>query len=214
MPIISSIQIGQIQSGGDPDSRAAENRFWTSAFDKRPVPSRVTIGPLGIEGDEVADKVHHGGPDKAILCYAGRHYASWRDAHPDLDFGPGGFGENLTIDEADESEVCIGDRFDTDHCRLEVSQPRQPCWKISRRWATKTLTKEVAQSGRTGWYVRVLQGGVLAVGETMRLSDRPHPNWTIARANDLLFGRDRDPAAIEELKGLAVLANAWKADLV
>ena len=216
LPSIASIQIGRVRSEGDPHSHSPTTRLWTSAFDKRPLSDPelagrpLRVGPLGIEGDEVADTIHHGGVDKAILCYAAGHYPGWRRRHPEIDWQPGAFGENLTLTEIDETTVCIGDRFASDHCLFEVSQPRQPCWKISRRWGIKTLTKTVAQTGHTGWYVRVLQGGLLTVGETLTLLDRVHPDWTIARANDVMFHREVDYRASHELMNLRELAEAWK----
>ena len=127
--------------------------------------------------------------------------------------GPGAFGENLVLGEIDERSVCIGDQYRLGPCRIEVSQPRQPCWKISRRWGLSTLTKQVTQSGRTGWYIRVHEPGQIQVGLEMSLLERPHPEWSIARANEVMFGKGRDPRAVEELLSLTELADAWKADL-
>lgn len=213
MPNLASLQIGTVVTSGDPQSTAIEDRLWSSAFDKRPVTGPVQVATLGIVGDQVADTVNHGGPDKAILCYAASHYPQWLASHPHLALAPGAWGENMTLTDCDETTVCVGDRYRTQHCEFQISQPRQPCWKISRRWKDKTLTKAVAQSGRTGWYVRVLGCGSLAVGETLVLIDRPHPKWTVARANDVLFGREVDRMAVIELMELPSLATAWKADL-
>ena len=213
MAVIESIQIGKIITEGDPDSRDVETKRWTSAFGKLPVDSAVTVRRLGILGDEVADTVHHGGPDKAILCYAARHYDAWSVEHPELEFAPGGFGENLTISGLAEDDVCIGDRWSSNECEFEISQPRQPCWKIGRRWQTKSMTKEVAQTGRTGWYLRVVSPGSLAVRESFQLRERPNPNWSVRRANDILYGRETDPSARAELIGLSALSAEWKESL-
>ncbi|MEO1527425.1 MAG: MOSC domain-containing protein [Planctomycetota bacterium] len=213
MAVILSIQIGKIVTEGDPSIRDLTGREWTSAFRKTPVTESVNVTRLGIEGDQVADTENHGGPDKAILCYAASHYALWEQEHPQLDFGPGGFGENLTIDGIDEADVCVGDRWQTTHCEFEVSQPRQPCWKISRRWQTKSLTKEVSQSGRTGWYLRIIHGGALACGEEVRLKSRPNSEWTVRRANDVLFGREKDRSATDALRELEQLSADWKSSL-
>ncbi len=213
MPLIHSIQVGQVQTSGNPQSREITDRLWTSAFDKRQVESKVTVSALGIDGDAVADRQNHGGVDKAMLCYALVHYANWQAELPSLSIGPGGFGENLTISYDDESSVCIGDCYLAGSCTIQVSQPRQPCWKISRRWGLNTLTKQVAQTGRTGWYVRVLCGGELSVGDSLSLVERPNPSWTVARANDVLFGRSVDRLGLFELMALPELAEAWKSAL-
>jgi MOSC domain-containing protein YiiM len=210
MITIESIQIGKVVTEGDADAREVTDKQWTSAFRKTPITVSVRVDSLGIEGDQVADTKHHGGAEKSILCYASAHYAAWREEHPELDFAPGGFGENLTLAGATEADVCIGDRWSAGECVFEVSQPRQPCWKIARRWQTKTMTKEVTQTGRTGWYLRVLCGGELTAGDTLTLTSRPHPEWSVARANDVLFGREVDRLAVFALMNLAELSDEWK----
>ena len=208
---IFSIQVGKVVTEGDATSRDPTLRQWTSAFRKLPISGAALIDPMGIKGDEVADTKHHGGRDKAILCYSNDHYGHWAAEHPELVFLAGGFGENLTVDGGDESSVCLGDRYRCGSCEFEISQPRQPCWKISRRWQVKTMTKEVAQTGRTGWYLRVIQAGTIAAGMEMQLAARPNPDWTVRRANDVLFGRLVDRTASWELMNLAELSDEWKA---
>ncbi len=214
MAHISSLQIGPIVTEGDPSVRDVRYRRWTSAFRKSPVPGRHLVGAMGIAGDHVADTRHHGGLDKAILCYAQGHYSDWQAEFPELAFGPGGFGENLTIAQADESAVCLGDRFRIGDSEVQVSQPRQPCWKIARRWGEKTMTKRVIQTGRTGWYLRVLMPGEIEAGMELVLLDRPHPSWTVRRANEMMFGKDVDRADLSELMAIDELAYAWKRDVM
>jgi len=210
---IASLQIGSVLSEGSPDSRDVLDRHWTTGFYKLPIQGKARLTWLGLEGDAVADTRHHGGPDKAVLCYAAAHYDRWREELPELMMSPGAFAENLTVEGADESSVCLGDKYRISDCEVEVSQPRQPCWKIARRWGIKTLTKTVAQTGRTGWYLRVLHEGSLQAGQTAQLLDRPHPDWSVQRANDVMFGRENDRMAVMELMKLSVLSEAWKGDL-
>lgn len=213
---IASIQVGSVVTEGDPSTKDPMLREWTTAFYKHPIdpPKRtIELRELGLAGDAVADTKHHGGADKAVLCYAQSHYSGWSEKHPTLEFSAGGFGENLSLDGCDESSICIGDAFRIGDCEIEVSQPRQPCWKIARRWGVKTLTKEVAQTGHTGWYIRVLAPGEIQTGMELELLRRPHPDWTIARANDVMFGRLSDRMAVFELMNLPELAEAWRADI-
>jgi MOSC domain-containing protein YiiM len=233
---IASIQVGSIRTEGTSSASNSMDRRWTTAFYKFPIPGPVKLYALGVEGDQVADKRFHGGPDKAVLGYGLENYAKWSaelnvadfetDGQLRFDaesfggeqFGPGAFAENLTIAGQDESSVCLGDRYqigDDDELSavVEVSQPRQPCWKISRRWKMKTLTKLVAATGRTGWYFRVIREGQVNIGDEVRLLDRPHPNWTVARANDILLGRELDRYAVAELMAMEVLSKEWKESL-
>jgi MOSC domain-containing protein YiiM len=210
---IESIQVGSVMTEGDPESRDIVDRQWTTAFYKQPVSGLVQVRELGIAGDSVADTRFHGGADKAILCYAASHYESWAQEYPKLQMSGGAMGENLTVAGITEAEVCIGDIFKVGSCTLQVSQPRQPCWKISRRWGDKSLLKAVTQSGRTGWYVRVIDEGDIRRGNELKLLERPNDSWSVARANDMMFGREADQLAFFELMNLPELAEAWKADL-
>lgn len=208
---VVSIQVGKVVTGGDPNTRDVTKKWWASAFEKRPVEGSVIVGPMGIDGDEVADHKHHGGVDKAVLCYAMTHYAAWSELHPELQMGPGGFGENLTIQGQDEASVCVGDRYRLGSAEIEISQPREPCWKIARRWGVKSLVKEVAQTGRSGWYARITLAGTIAAGDELILKHRPHPDWSVARAGQALIERDADAA--ESLKSLPELSDAFKESL-
>jgi MOSC domain-containing protein YiiM len=153
----------------------------------------------------------HGGTQMAVLAYAAAHYREWR-AEPGLEaMGPGGFGENLTIDGLDEHSVCIGDTYDVGEVRLQVSQPRGPCSNISRRWGVPTLLQRVAETGRTGWYLRVLREGLLERGQEVSLAARPHPDWSVARLLALRLDPQRDPAALAWLAACEELSPQWRA---
>jgi len=210
---IQSIQIGNVITEGNPESRDIADRHWTTGFYKQPVTGAVQLTKLGIIGDAVADLRLHGGPNKAVLCYPAVHYDAWAVDHPELQMTAGGLGENLTIEGLDEAAVCIGDTFRIGGTVVQVSQPRQPCWKIARRWGVKTLTKEVAQTGRTGWYLRVITEGEIESGQSFELAERPNPNWSVSRTNDVLFGREVDRMATIELMSIKELSQSWKDDI-
>lgn len=162
------------------------DRPWTTGFFKEPVSSAVRLGLINLEGDGQADLVHHGGTDKAVLAYSAEHYPGWRQSmnNPSLPFGA--FGENFTITGLTEADVCIGDIWQVgDEAVLEVSQPRQPCWKLARRWRIKSLALDVQQTGRTGWYFRVLTEGIVAAG--MRLVLLFRLVWKCGTKNVLKF---------------------------
>ena len=182
-----------------------------SAIDKHPLTDIVAIGELGLAGDEQGDPRVHGGPDKAIHHYAFDHYAAWRDELGALPLlrAPGAFGENVGTRGLDEANVCLGDRFRLGSALVEVSQGRQPCWKLDDRFGAPGMARRVQASGRTGWYYRVLEPGLARAGDLLRPVARPHPEWPLRRLNRLLFDRVLSAAALEPALRLP-LVPSWR----
>ena len=149
-----------------------------SAIDKQSVSGPVAVGAESLAGDEQGDRRVHGGPDKAVHQYAQEHCAAWRaelGALAVLD-APGAFGENLASTGMTERSVCLGDQVQVGSVLLEVSQGRQPCWKLNDRFGgLPGMARRVQGSGRTGWYYRVLQPGHLQAGDALVLVARPFP---------------------------------------
>lgn len=187
---------------------------YQSAIDKTGVEGPVAIERTGLAGDAQADRQNHGGIDKAVLAYAAAHYDDWQRELPQHAWRPGGFGENLTIEGLDEMVVCLGDVYRIGDVMLEVSQPRQPCWKLCLRWQLPDLVKRVVATSRCGWYLRVRQTGTLVAGAPVDLIERPLPDWTIERASRLMYGLDDDRAAAEDLSRLLRVSLAWREDLI
>lgn len=213
-PRIESIQVGRPQQHGDPAAQDPMERLWTTAFYKTPVAGPVYAWPHNLEGDGQADLEVHGGPDKAICVYASAHYAYWRAELGLSELPPGAFGENFTVADLVEDEVCVGDTWRVGEATVvQVSQPRQPCWKLARRWRIKTLTLLVQQTGKTGWYFRVLKPGRVAPGDRLALVERRHPLWTVARANRVMHHDKADVDAARALADLSELSESWRANL-
>jgi MOSC domain-containing protein YiiM len=189
------------------------DRPWTSGFDKRPVVGPVRLGVTNLSGDGQADLVHHGGPDKAILAYSADHYDGWRHELKMTDLAFGAFGENFTIARLTEANVCLGDIWQVGNAVLQISQPRQPCWKLARRWRIKTLALQVQESGRTGWYFRVLQEGIVATGMPLQQLERVHPDWTVERANHVMHSDKDNVNLAAALAAIPPLAASWKVTL-
>lgn len=182
-----------------------------SAIDKRPIDDEVAIGELGLAGDEQGDPRVHGGPDKAVHHYAFDHYPAWVEDIGDspLLHAPGAFGENISTRGLDEGNVCLGDRFTLGTSVLEVSQGRQPCWKLNDRFDVPDMVRRVQSTGRTGWYYRVLQPGQARAGDLLHLDARPHPDWPLRRLNRLLFDRVLSREALEPALQLP-LVPSWR----
>ncbi|HEX7095618.1 MAG TPA: MOSC domain-containing protein [Acidimicrobiales bacterium] len=207
-PVVVSVQAGRVQVLDAPARGDRMPREWTSAIFKSTVEGRRAVRTTGLDGDEQADLVNHGGPDKALLAYSAENLASWHDL-----LGPvpnGGFGENLTISGQDETTVCLGDRYRIGEVLVECSQPRQPCWKLDRRWNRRDLSARVMMTGRTGWYLRVLELGTVGAGDAVELVERPNPAWPVVRVARIMLRMEHDPRAEQELVALPELSAAWR----
>jgi MOSC domain-containing protein YiiM len=183
-----------------------------SGFVKHPVHGPVMADRLGLAGDQQADRRVHGGPDKAIYCYPAEHYPRWREVmprHADL-LVPGGLGENLTLEGLDEDGVAIGDVFRVGAVMLEVTQPRQPCFKLALRFADPSMVKAMVHSGFSGWYLHVLEPGLVEAGASIRLEDRPNPAWSITRFNRLIYRKSVTFGELAEVAELPGLALHWR----
>lgn len=208
---LESIQVGMPRTYGDDEAAEPMDRRWTTGFYKEPVTGPVLLGTTNLTGDRQADTENHGGADKAVLAYATEHYVDWKQTLNQDELCYGAFGENFTVAGLTESDVCIGDTWRVgEEAVVQVSQPRQPCWKLARRWRIKLLALQVQQTGRTGWYYRVLQPGVVSAGMTMILQNRPHPEWTVQRANRIKHADKADIAAALELAAIPLLSQNWR----
>lgn len=182
-----------------------------SAIHKQPRAGRVFCGTAGLSGDEQGDLRVHGGPDKAVHHYASEHYAAWHAAlggHPMFD-NPAAFGQNLHTHGLTEASVCLGDRFRAGTALLEVSQARQPCWKLNERFGRRDMAAQVQKTGRTGWYYRVLEEGDVWAGATLTLEARPYPQWPLARLLDVLFRPSLDASELRAALALP-LPPSWQ----
>ena len=191
-----------------------EERSWQSGIHKEPRRSPVWMGKVKLDGDHQADLTHHGGVDKAVNVYPIEHYAHWRRIAELASLSYGGFGENFTTQGLTEKDVCIGDIYAIGLARVQVSQPRQPCWKLSRRWGIKGLARQIERTGFTGWYVRVLQEGMVETGMPLELLARPFPKLTISLANAIMFKRIRDEVLVHTLALCPVLSESWRSVLM
>jgi MOSC domain-containing protein YiiM len=182
---------------------------WRSGICKEPVDGPVWLGKTNLSGDGQADLKHHGGSDKAVLAYAEAHYPRWQKELGLPRFFHGATGENFVIAHQTEESVCIGDTYRIGKAVVQVSQPRQPCWKPARRWNVPDLALRMQNTGRTGWYFRVLEEGAVETGTEVILLDRPYPQWTIARCNEIMYRRREDRESAMQLAACPSLSESW-----
>jgi MOSC domain-containing protein YiiM len=208
--ILLTVQVARPAGFGSEDATDPHDGAWTTGFFKRPVEGSVFAGVTNLEGDGQADLENHGGIDKAVLAYSADHYPAWRRELAIPDLSHGAFGENLTIAGLGEDSVHVGDVFEIGTARFEVSQPRQPCWKLARRWRMHELPGLVVRSGRSGWYFRVLEPGRVQRQTTVTLIASPNPEWSIARANRIFHHHKSDLALTRQLADVPGLSDSWR----
>lgn len=192
-----------------------------SGIDKTTQGGQLQVSKLGLPDDE-HDLTFHGGIDKAVHQYCSTNYSFWQDLYPDEPmrsrFVPGGFGENLVADGFDETNICIGDLVrigppdssatgGVDGCVLEVSLPRQPCFKLNQRFGIKNFAPKTHQNSKTGWYYRVKEEGRIEAGMEMRVIRRDYPRWSISRLHHFVHRDKTDMEATQELMEIKVMGD-------
>ncbi|MDP2783124.1 MAG: MOSC domain-containing protein [Sulfurimicrobium sp.] len=146
----------------------------SSAIVKTAVSGRCLLTVEGLTGDTQADRRAHGGSGKALHQYPAEHYALLAAAFPSAQhLAPGGLGENISTHGLMERDACIGDVFRLGGARIQISQPRTPCWKIDHRTACAGVSAFIAEHGLAGWYYRVLEAGEIAAGDWLEHIERP-----------------------------------------
>ncbi|QMV45222.1 MOSC domain-containing protein [Cohnella cholangitidis] len=197
-----SLNIGKVQTSTYKGKEAQ------SAIGKSKVDHVVTLTELGFTGDEQADLVNHGGADKAICVYSHDHYAHWEAVlHRSLSYGA--FGENFTVGSMEEQQVHIGDIYQVGSAIVQISQPRQPCWKLAMKWGLDELPLLVTNSGATGFYYRVLETGEVRGGDDLKLVRTHSSRITVAEANRVMHKDKEDVEGIRRLLAVPELSASW-----
>ncbi|HEY7537874.1 MAG TPA: MOSC domain-containing protein [Gaiellaceae bacterium] len=182
----------------------------TTGIYKDPVGGRVPVRVLNLEGDRQADLRVHGGPEKAVYAYPSEFYELWSRERPELDFGPGRFGENLTTEGLLDEDVSVGDRFRIGTAELVVTEPRLPCFKLGIKMGRAEFVTEFLERGLLGFYLAVAREGEVEAGDRIvRLARDPRG----FRVNEIarLYARDRgDIEGMQRAADLDVLPQSWR----
>lgn len=208
---ITEIQLVGL-SVGKPQTVIHENQEVHTAIFKAPVTGPIYLTKLGFEGDQVADTVNHGGVDKAVNVYSHEHYEFW-EQELGITLAPiSAFGENLTVRGLLEQDVCIGDIFQLGDAVVQVSQARVPCTKISVKLGVEGMRNKFIETKFTGFYLRVLQEGIVGEDRTMKLIEKHPAGITIAYLNHLAY---EDEENVEDVRHVLetlgdTLALPWR----
>lgn len=194
---------------GQPKPLPGQKHEVLSGIVKHPVSAPVFLSFTGMLGDAQADLVHHGGPDKAVCVYDHSRYSEI-ERLMDRKLEWGAFGENLTVTGCAEEEVRIGDVFELGDAQVQVSQPRQPCFKLGVRYDYKELPVYFQESGHTGFYFRVLQEGEVGPASCFRRVRTDPSYMTILEANRIMHQGKQDVEGMQTLLAIPVLSDSWK----
>jgi len=184
-------------------------RVRTSIF-KQPVAGRVRVSKHNLAGDEQSDLSVHGGADKAVYAYPSEHYSFWRGELPGVDLPWAIFGENLTTEGLLEDAIQIGDQFRIGSAKFIVTQPRMPCYKLGIRFGRADMVKRFLHSGRTGFYLAVLEEGEVSAGDTIKVISRDEHGVTLADVVTLYTTDAANQGLLRRVSELPALPEGWR----
>lgn len=170
-----------------PKSIIVNGKEELTGYYKNTVNHPIYLGKTGVANDTVIDRVHHGGIDKACYLYGYNHYNFWKTNYPALDFDFGMFGENITIKNMDETLIKIGDVFRLGNATIQVSQPRQPCYKMELKFNDRKIVNTFRSLSYSGIYVRILQEGFVKKGDTLQLIESNEKSQTVSEIFKIIY---------------------------
>lgn len=177
---------------GNPTKIVWNGKETTTGIYKFPVDQPILLESTDVKGDSVIDRKHHGGIYKAAYLFSADHYAYWKEKYPDLEWNWGMFGENLTIQGLNESQIRIGSIYRLGTALVQITQPREPCYKLGIRFKDQNMIKQFIDHGFPGTYVRVLESGTVKTGDSMELSKASETPLTVQEFYKLLYAKTKD----------------------
>ena len=164
----------------------------TTGIYKTPTNKPIYLAKNDVKGDEVSDRVHHGGEFKACYMFSVEEYPYWKNLYPHLEWHWGMFGENLTVSEFDETQVYLGDIYKVGEALIRISQNREPCYKLGYKFGTQNVLKQFINRGFGGTYLSILKDGFVNVNDKFTLIERPESSLTVAQLFKLVHAKEKD----------------------
>ena len=195
---------------GTPREVEWNGRTVRTAFFKVPVSGPRFVHSLGVEGDEQADLIGHGGENRAVFVYQQASYGHWRGFLGRPPMAPGSFGENFTVEEMADDEVCIGDRYRIGEALFEVSQPRVTCFKVGMALREPRMPALLYEHGRPGFYLRVLEPGQVRAGDQIELVAGGAEQMTVREISALLYLPGHSEERLRRALQVAALPEGWR----
>lgn len=194
---------------GSPKGYVYEGKEWFSAITKTRAEGSLFLSTENLLGDQQADLEHHGGPDKAVCVYCWEHYPYWEEKL-DRKLEAAAFGENFTVEGLTEDLVRIGDIFRVGKALVQVSQPRQPCYKLRYKHHAPELPLEIQKTGYTGYYLRVLEEGFVQAGDMLDLVEPSPYGVTVSFANRIMYQEKSNTEGLLKVLSVQELSASWR----
>jgi MOSC domain-containing protein YiiM len=195
---------------GLPRTLLWKGRAVTTGIFKAPVKGPVMLRRLNLDGDRQGDLIVHGGPVKAVYAYPSEHYDFWRKELPEAELPWGMFGENLTTEGLSESGVCAGDHFRIGGAVVMATQPRIPCYNLALKFGRDDIIERFLMSGRSGFYLSVLEEGLVTAGDTIERIQRDENGVTVADLNRLHANGKEDVLLMRRAVRVKGLSEGWR----
>ncbi len=164
---------------------------------KYPVNEPLLLRKLDVGKDTIINRINHGGVNKACYLFSADQYPYWKTLYPNLDWNWGMFGENLTVEGLNESELRVGDIYKVGKALVQVSQPREPCYKLGIRFGDQNILKHYIEHRYPGTYVKVLEEGTVQQGDVFHLIEQSANPLTVNQFYDLMFAKEKDQETLQ-----------------
>ncbi|MEO9481671.1 MAG: MOSC domain-containing protein [Maribacter dokdonensis] len=182
---------------GDPVTFEWNGATEQTGIFKYPTSTSLFLTENDVKNDTVIDRVHHGGSNKACYLFSADYYDYWKSRYPDLKWDWGMFGENLTVDGLDESKVRVGDIYKIGEAIVQITQPREPCYKLGVRFGSQKILKEFIDHNHPGTYVKILKEGSVTKGDEIILVEQSKNTLTIQQFYELMFSKVKSRDLLE-----------------
>lgn len=204
-------KIKEIYAGRESELKK-KNKTYKTSYKKQPIVGSQLVNKEGLIEDNQSDKEVHGGEQRALCIFTQGSYDFFKEKHH-IELPTCALGENITLLDCDDKDICLADQFSCGEAIFEVSQPRQPCWIISSILGIKNLTALIVKEGRSGFYLRVIKEGKISKDNEFKLINRKYETLNIEHINKCYYNAKQNQENIKEILEVAELSPFYKEDL-
>ena len=164
---------------------------------KYPTSNPLYLTKNDVKNDTIINRVNHGGVNKACYLFSADYYDYWKKLYPDREWDWGMFGENITVEGLDESMIKVGNIYRIGDALVQVSQPREPCYKLGIRFGTQEILKRFIDHNHPGTYVKILEEGQVVKGDYLELVEESENPLTVQQFYELMYVKNKPKEILE-----------------